>query len=217
MEKKSINNENNISLNGALDHKHICLFYETTQDLCDLLIPFFKEGLEQNSFCLWITSEQLGVEAAKEKLGKEVKNLDSYIKNGQLEIIDYNNWYLKSGKFDLNELMKKWAEKEKQAQQRGLNGIRASGDVSWLQKKDWEKWIVYEEKLDKTLPKSGMTVLCTYPLRNHDVVEMFILSNHHRLSFSNKNRHWHVIKNVKFNNVLTNIRYFMGDYEKTDE
>ena len=36
---------------------HFCTFYETTQDLLDILVPFFKVGLETKEFCLWIISE----------------------------------------------------------------------------------------------------------------------------------------------------------------
>ncbi len=31
---------------------HFCLFYETVDDLSDILIPYFKAGLENNEFCM---------------------------------------------------------------------------------------------------------------------------------------------------------------------
>src|SRR5438105_15323504 len=31
---------------------HFCIFYETKKDLRDLLVPFFKAGLEAHAFCL---------------------------------------------------------------------------------------------------------------------------------------------------------------------
>jgi MEDS: MEthanogen/methylotroph, DcmR Sensory domain len=34
---------------------HLCHFYETKQDLLDILIPYFKAGLEHNEFCMWVT------------------------------------------------------------------------------------------------------------------------------------------------------------------
>ena len=33
---------------------HFCHFYETKQDLFDILIPYFKTGLENNEFCVWV-------------------------------------------------------------------------------------------------------------------------------------------------------------------
>ncbi len=38
---------------------HVCLFYETKDDLLDTAIPFFKAGLESNEFCLWAPSQPL--------------------------------------------------------------------------------------------------------------------------------------------------------------
>ena len=31
---------------------HFCLFYTTNADLLDLLVPYFKTGLEDHEFCL---------------------------------------------------------------------------------------------------------------------------------------------------------------------
>jgi len=41
---------------------HFCQFYQTTEDLTDILVPYFKSGLENNEFCFWVTSQPLGVE-----------------------------------------------------------------------------------------------------------------------------------------------------------
>ena len=51
---------------------HICQFYHTKEDLIDILVPFFKAGLENNEFCLWVTSKSLEEEDAIEGL---VENL----------------------------------------------------------------------------------------------------------------------------------------------
>ena len=76
---------------------HFCLFYETQQDLIDTLVPYFKEGLENNEFCMWVTSEPLEVEDAKNSLQRVVRNLGDYLDKGQIEILDYAKWYTKSG------------------------------------------------------------------------------------------------------------------------
>ncbi|MHC1754431.1 MAG: MEDS domain-containing protein [Methanosarcina sp.] len=41
---------------------HCCQFYETGQDLIDIPIPYFKEGLDAGEFCMWMTSEPLKVD-----------------------------------------------------------------------------------------------------------------------------------------------------------
>jgi hypothetical protein len=69
---------------------HFCQFYESSQDLIDILVPYFKEGLASNEFCMWVTSEPLKVDQATAALKKEGPNLDDYIAKGQIEILDYS-------------------------------------------------------------------------------------------------------------------------------
>src|SRR3977135_2824524 len=35
---------------------HFCHFYETKEDLLDILVPYFKAGLENNESCVWVVS-----------------------------------------------------------------------------------------------------------------------------------------------------------------
>lgn len=51
---------------------HFCQFYQTKDDLIDILVPYFKAGLENNEFCMWITSEPLGAEEAQKALSEVI-------------------------------------------------------------------------------------------------------------------------------------------------
>jgi hypothetical protein len=105
-----------IDMIGGLPWRtHICQFYRSREDLIEILVPYFKAGLENNEFCMWVASEPLCVEDAKSALKKQVNNLDEYIKKGQIEILDYKQWYFKSGCFDSKRVLKGWVKKEKDA------------------------------------------------------------------------------------------------------
>jgi hypothetical protein len=84
---------------------HFCQFYQTREDLIDILVPYFKTGLENNEFCMWVTSQPLGVEETKEVLKQAIPNIDIYLEKGQLEIIPYYHWYVKEGTFDSNRVL----------------------------------------------------------------------------------------------------------------
>ena len=73
---------------------HFCQFYHTKQDLVDILVPYFKAGLENNEFCMWITSEPLIVTEAQEAMREAVDDFDRCRRRGQIEIIPYSEWYL---------------------------------------------------------------------------------------------------------------------------
>jgi len=212
--QKKVNRDNECSLDNALSRKHICLFYGSNKDLLDLVVPYFKEGLRNNELCIWAASKTLGVDGAKKALSKAVLNINKYIKKGQLEIIDCKKWYLDQGKFNSDKVLNGWLEKEKQALKQGFNGMRVSGDASWLQKRDWNKWVNYERTLDNIIDKHKIAVLCTYPLGKYDLSNMFIMCVNHRFAFSNKGNRWHILKNVKLNNLLFNIKYFLDEYKQ---
>src|SRR5882757_1010856 len=73
---------------------HFCYFYETKQDLLDTLVLYFKAGLENNEFCLWVISPALTVDEAKRGLGHAVSDLDHHLAKGDLEIHGHDEWYL---------------------------------------------------------------------------------------------------------------------------
>ena len=44
---------------------HVCQFYDSKQDQLDMLVPYFKQGLERNEACAWLVGD-LTVEEARE-------------------------------------------------------------------------------------------------------------------------------------------------------
>ncbi len=94
---------------------HFCQFYQTKEDLMDILISYFKARLENKEFCLWITSQPIEVEEAKEVLRKAVPYLDTYLENGQIGFIPYAYSNLKDDNLDSENTSKGWGEKFNQA------------------------------------------------------------------------------------------------------
>src|SRR3989338_11103491 len=65
---------------------HFCQFYQSEKDLIDILVPYFKAGLENNEFCMWVTAESFSTEKAKEVMRKAMPNFEHYLNKGQIEI-----------------------------------------------------------------------------------------------------------------------------------
>jgi len=167
----------------VIDHlpwgTHLCLFYQTKKDLIDVLAPYFKAGLENNEFCMWVASEPLTVEDSKRSLKRLIQNLDDYAEKGQIEILDYSQWYTKSGRFEADRVLQGWVKKEDHALNKGFDGLRLAGNTVWLGKEDWAEFAEYEATIDGVIPKHRMIAVCFYSLEKCGPSEVLdVVSNH---------------------------------------
>ena len=176
---------------------HICQFYQTKEDLTDILVPYFKEGLENNEFCLWVTSQPLEVEDAKGALRRVVPCLNVYLEKGQIEIISYTDWFLTEGAFDPERILSGWVEKLTYASYNGYDGVRLSGNTSWLEKENWDSFIKYKEQADNVIGNYQMIALCTYSLDKRNVAEIINLSVNHQFTLVKNEGKWEPIKSSK--------------------
>jgi DNA repair protein RadC len=172
-----------IDVLGALPWgKHLCYFYNTKQDLIDILVPYFKAGLENNEFCIWITSETISKKEAEEAMGKAIPDFPQYLANGQIDIIPHTDWYLKGDIFNRKRVFNAWIDKLERAMASGYDGLRVSGDTAWLERRYWTKFIAYERELNQTLGKYHMLAVCTYPLYQLGTSQATNMMSNHQYS-----------------------------------
>ncbi len=180
---------------------HFCVFYHTKQDLIDILVPYFKAGLENNEFCMWITSEPLSAEDAEKSLSQAVTNLDDYIKKGQIEILDYSDWYTKSEAFEPDRILQGWVQKHDQAVKNGFDGLRVTGNTLWLEKKDWAKFTDYEAVVNSVIGKYKMLTVCTYSLEKCGASEILDAENNHQFSLIKWRGDWKILESSSKNQL----------------
>ena len=176
---------------------HFCQFYQTKEDLIEILVPYFKAGLENNEFCMWVTSQHLDVQKAKEALRRDIPDLEIYLEKGQIEIIPYTYWYVKDGIFDSERVLNGWVEKLNQALANGYDGLRLTGNTFWLEKKDWNDFIDYEEEVDRVLGNHNMIALCTYCLDKCNATEIIDVIMNHQFALIKRGERWEQIESSK--------------------
>ena len=169
---------------------HFCHFYETKDDLLDILIPYFKAGLEDHEFCLWIVFEPLDEEEARNALRQAIPNVDQHLAAGDIQILPHEQWYLKNGTFDPQYVIKGWQEKLDHALSRGYAGMRVNGIEAWLTKRDWKDFSEYEKELNDLIANQKMIVLCTYPLEKSDASEIFDVARSHQFIVALRRSNW---------------------------
>ena len=175
---------------------HFCQFYQTKQDLIDILVPYFKAGLESNEFCMWVTSEPLVVAEAEEAMRKAVNDFDEYLRREQIEIIPYNEWYLLGGTFDDDRVLKGWVSKLEQALARGYSGLRLTGNTFWLERNHWQAFTEYEAKVNDVIGKYKMLAICTYSLEKCDGTAVIDVVKNHQFALIKQEGKWDIIESA---------------------
>jgi len=176
---------------------HICQFYQTKEDLLEILIPYFKAGLENNEFCHWVTSEPLRKREAREAMRKAMPGFDGYLKAGQIEIVPHTEWYLKAGSLDLKRARDGWFDKLNQALATGYEGLRLTGNTFWLEKDDWRSSTDYEEEVNSVIGNYRMIAICTYPLDRCGASEVIDVINNHEYALIRREGKWELVENAE--------------------
>ena len=169
---------------------HFCQFYQTKENLIDILVPYFKAGLENNEFCMWVTSQPLTVKEAEESLKNAVPYADTYLKTGQIEIVSYTDWYTKKGTFNSERILNGWIDKVNQALNNGYEGLRLSGNTFWFEKEDWAEFIQYEKEIDNVIGKYNMMAICTYSLDKCSADDVIDVVNNHQFALTELKGEW---------------------------
>ncbi|MBI5740156.1 MAG: MEDS domain-containing protein [Nitrospirae bacterium] len=178
---------------------HFCQFYTTKKDLLDVLVPYFRAGLENNELCVWVTSEFVTVEDALRAMKKGVPGFEQYLAKNQIEIFPYTDWYLRGGKFSMKRTLRMWMQKHNEALKRGFEGMRVSGNPYWIDnKKDWNDFAAYEAEINNVIGGTKLLVLCTYSLKKCGVMEIVDVVKNHEFALAINRGAWQIVNNPAF-------------------
>jgi PAS domain S-box-containing protein len=173
---------------------HLCQFYETKDDLLEVLVSYFKEGLAANESCIWVTSDPFSVEEAKNALRVAVPELDHYLMTGQMEIMPHDTWYLTGGSFDIDAVLAGWCKKAEIAVSRGYCGLRATGNAACLHDEHWAEWVAYEENVQAELRHHKVIALCSFPLNRCTASQFLQAVNSHDCAIVRQQGGWECIE-----------------------
>lgn len=172
---------------------HLCLFYETKQDLLDTNAAYIKAGLDSDEYCAWAISEPITEQEALATLRRDIPNLDQCLARGQLEILPGHEWYLQDGKVDSKRITSSWHEKLQFALNRGFEGLRVSGNAFWVESNQWKEFCEYEHELDESLEGQAMLVLCTYALGASRAVDLLDVARAHQFTIARRHGRWELL------------------------
>jgi DNA-binding CsgD family transcriptional regulator len=173
---------------------HLCLFHETKQDLLDTMVPYFRAGVENNEFCLWILQTSLTRQEALEALRRGVPVFDRHLSHGDIQLVPQEQWYTENGEFVLAIVIQRFREKLREAISNGYVGLRANGSSAWLQRADSIAFSEYEKKLDDLIAYEKMIVVCSFSLQESEAALVLDAARAHQQTAALRNGSWEVIE-----------------------
>ncbi|HZX59803.1 MAG TPA: MEDS domain-containing protein, partial [Mucilaginibacter sp.] len=173
---------------------HFCHFYQNKADLLSMQVPFFKTGLENNEYCIWITSQQTSIEDARSALKDKVPGIDKYLERGSLEILSNSDWFLSNGQFAMDQAIQFIYDRLQTAEQRGYAGLRVNGDDSWRDRKKWKDFIEFEHALTPAIADKRLIVSCSWQLTQCTATDVLDIGLLHESVISKRKDKWEILE-----------------------
>jgi DNA-binding CsgD family transcriptional regulator len=185
---------------------HICVFYETKEDLLETAVAYFEAGLRSNEFCVWALSDPITERDAEEALRIAVPDFDRHLAAGRIELLQGTEWYLQGNQFDLQKITGGWSEKLRSALASGCDGMRISGNAFWIGTNHWKAFCEYEQELDRSLAGRNMNALCTYSLQASRAVDILDVARAHQYSIARRNGDWEFLETPELRQAKQEIK-----------
>lgn len=175
---------------------HLCYLSGSNDELIDLMVAYFKKGLERNALCFWLSSELLGQQVMK-ALRDGIPHFDQLQRGGQIVAVPYAEWYLRDGQFNASTALQHFSDALTQAKKLGFEGIWVAGDLGWLEKSDWEAQIACEKAACNPISNVPAVVVCAYPIRALGVPEALELFSTHQSIVIRREGVWEVLESLE--------------------
>jgi signal transduction histidine kinase/FixJ family two-component response regulator len=174
---------------------HFGAFYETQNDLFEIVVPYFQAGLNASEACMWVACNFSKEEVAT-ALRASIPRIDDHLASGALELVSQETWYGTSCSFESERLVAQFKEKLRCALDRGFVGLRVHGNEAWLAQKDWKAFEAYECSLHKAVVDRTL-ILCTYPLAKMSASQVFDVAKSHQFTITRRNGNWEILETTE--------------------
>ena len=143
---------------------HVSLMYTNEQELWQKVLPFLREGLQQNQRIVYVTDETSEAELKAAMFQFDQELFGEAFKRGAVVVYSSKDTYYKTGEFDPEGMYVLLAKMEQEALSGGYEGVRGCGEMTWMFRDvpGSEKLVEYEENLKAFLFGRKLCVMCLY-------------------------------------------------------
>lgn len=143
-------------------HSHICAFFNSADEEQRVVEPFLREGLASGAKSIYIIDP--GVRELRLNRLREARiDVDGFMAAGQLDIIPWDEAYLRDGQFDQFAMLS-WADNLLREYDARYSRTRAVAHMEWalLGSPGVEDLLQYEARVNHMLRGHSASVICAY-------------------------------------------------------
>jgi hypothetical protein len=157
---------NEVTVAGRkLHHFHIAAFFRSRQEEYEVLRSYIKEGIDAGEKAVHFCDPCLKHDHLKhlETMGVPITDCT---RTGQLEVLGWNDAYLKGGRFDGDTMMALLEEVVTTSRAEGFSRVRLMGHMEWVfeERPGVERIIEYESRINHLLNRLQQPAICIYDL-----------------------------------------------------
>jgi hypothetical protein len=172
---------------------HACHFYPDRERLVEALVPYFLAGLRNNERCLWVAAPPLPAPDARQALEAAWNGVGAAFDSGAIRILDFDEWYAGAGGLNGLDVVRFWLDEEEKALAAGYNGLRITGNTSFLTSSDWATFMEYERVVSEKFYGRRIVALCSYTLQGRTAREVGEVMHAHECIFDRPDSTWQVV------------------------
>ena len=148
---------------------HVCAFFHSKEEQYRVLMPFIKEGLEAGDRAFHLVDPRHRAEHLN-RLQHEGIDVSRTEGTGQLEVVHWQEAYLKEDRFDQHRMIADLQEGLDPAKREPDQLVRAVGNMEWALEDlpGTDDLLEYETRLNLLLHGSHDPVICCYDLSRFD-------------------------------------------------
>jgi len=145
--------------------RHICAFFDSREEQYDVLMPYFKEGLDNKEEVITIPESHTHHDHCC-RLSDAGIPLEKKLENGQLKVLASEDTYLQGNSFAADRMYNMLEQVLIDAQEGPYGTVRTCGDMEWALKNlpGTDELMEYEARVNLLTPKYECTLLCVYDI-----------------------------------------------------
>jgi hypothetical protein len=186
---------------------HVCQFYRTAEELTEVLVPYYKVGLERRESCLWIAGDPCGAERASSEMRTAVADFDRRVAAGQMQIVSHEEWYARWGTLSARDAVKGMLTWKDQALAAGYTGVRSGGNPSCLFESSPGGFLHFERIANKAFRGQPIVAICNYGLLRYSGKTVLDAMACHGFGLSKRSGQWVPVEVWHRNQLGTRVKH----------